>query len=194
MFTVYRLIDQRYSTTRYVGITDDVYVRFSQHLRCDGSNPGKDEWIQELKECQIMLIMETLQVVETLEEAKEREAYWIQHFLSEGAKLLNQQIPLGFSYDDFMAFFDSGKETKRTRYYPTSTRTTVTFEEASQITGYTVGSLKKYASQGKVKRSKRDPNLLLLSSLTGMSNKTKFQQNGHDTTVPLELVSLNGTH
>lgn len=52
---------------------------------------------------------------------------------------------------------------------------TMTFEEAAQVTGYSVATLKKYASQGKIKRSKRDTNLLLASSLAGMENKAKLQ-------------------
>jgi predicted GIY-YIG superfamily endonuclease len=54
MYVIYALIDPRDNTPRYVGITDDVYARFSQHLRCDSSNFRRDAWIKELKAAQFL--------------------------------------------------------------------------------------------------------------------------------------------
>lgn len=92
-YTVYALIDPRNYAIRYIGITNDVYSRFMQHLRCDGVNTEKDEWIAELKQVQEMLIMKTLEVVESERKARERETFWIHHHQFLGASLLNQQIP-----------------------------------------------------------------------------------------------------
>lgn len=87
--TVYRLKDPRDNTIHYIGITINVYERFKQHLRCDGCNPGKDEWIQELQLAQQMVIMESIEQVGPLSYALERETYWIQYYLQQGAELFN---------------------------------------------------------------------------------------------------------
>lgn len=92
MYTIYSLIDPRNHTTRYVGITVDVYQRFKQHIRCDGCNPEKDAWIQELKEKQLLVIMQSLEQVETLEEALRQEQYWIKHYSRLGVLLTNSAV------------------------------------------------------------------------------------------------------
>ena len=117
MFSVYALIDQRGDHVRYVGITDDIYKRFSQHLQCNESNLDKNEWIQGLKDENLMLIMRTLEVVETIEEAREREQHWIHFYLRKGANLLNIDISMSFSYEQFQAFFEA-KPKERTPRIP----------------------------------------------------------------------------
>jgi GIY-YIG catalytic domain len=92
-YSVYALIDPRDYTTRYIGITDDVYARFAQHLRCDGTNPEKDAWISELKAENVMLIMKTLEVVQGIERTRERETHWIYHYRFLGAHLFNLAVP-----------------------------------------------------------------------------------------------------
>jgi predicted GIY-YIG superfamily endonuclease len=93
MHTIYALIDPRNNQVRYVGITQDMYSRFIEHLRCTGQNARKDAWIQELKELNEMVAMIKLEAVETAVEAHEREAYWIHHYLHLGAQLLNLSLP-----------------------------------------------------------------------------------------------------
>lgn len=80
MYVVYVLIDPRNNTVRYVGVTDNVYARFLQHINCSGNNYVKNAWIHELRAANVMLIMETLEQIESREYAYEREQYWIQHF------------------------------------------------------------------------------------------------------------------
>jgi len=92
MYVIYSLEDPRDNATRYVGITNDVYQRFCEHIRCDGSNFRKDAWIQELKATNSMVRMPTLEQVKTVAEARVREAYWIHHYLHLGADLLNNHI------------------------------------------------------------------------------------------------------
>jgi predicted GIY-YIG superfamily endonuclease len=98
MHAIYRLVDPRTSETFYVGVAEDVYTRFLQHLRCDGSNPAKDARIQELKAANMMVILETLQLLENAELAFKREGYWIRHFYDLGAPLTNQVMPLAQEY------------------------------------------------------------------------------------------------
>lgn len=80
MYTIYALIDPRDNTVRYVGVTDNVYARFAQHMNCSGNNYPKNAWIHELRSMNMMLIMENLEQTEIREYAYEREQYWIQHF------------------------------------------------------------------------------------------------------------------
>jgi predicted GIY-YIG superfamily endonuclease len=94
MYVIYALIDPRTNQARYVGVTDDVYARFAQHLRCDGSNPMKDTWIQELKAANTMVMMQTLQVVADQGQAQKREAYWMRHYYDLGMQLTNQSMPI----------------------------------------------------------------------------------------------------
>jgi predicted GIY-YIG superfamily endonuclease len=94
MYIVYAQEDQRNNEIFYVGITDDVYARFQQHMRCDGSNPGKDARIQSMKEAGYLPLMRTLQLVPDLEQAKKREAYWMRHFHDLGMPLTNQVMPM----------------------------------------------------------------------------------------------------
>jgi predicted GIY-YIG superfamily endonuclease len=93
MYTIYTLIDPRDYAVRYIGITNDVYSRFRDHVRCDGSNPLKDAWMRELRQAQAMLIMKTLETVETVEQARGREKHWIHHHRFLGANLLNLSTP-----------------------------------------------------------------------------------------------------
>lgn len=88
-YTIYALIDPRDQSVRYIGLTNDVYMRFWQHILRDSSNPGKDSWINELKVVQQVVIMKTLEQVETVEQAREREVFWIGHYTALGENLLN---------------------------------------------------------------------------------------------------------
>ena len=87
MQTIYALIDPRDNAVHYVGITHDVYKRFIEHINCSKVNFPKNAWVIELRNANKMIIMKTLQEVETREEAEEREWYWIRHF-----EMLNEPV------------------------------------------------------------------------------------------------------
>lgn len=89
LYTIYALIDPRSNAVCYVGITKDVYTRMRQHSRCEGNNAAKNAWIQELQEEQLMFIMRSLEKVHTVEQALERELYWMNYYLNEGVSLFN---------------------------------------------------------------------------------------------------------
>lgn len=92
MYVVYGLEDPRDHLIHYVGITNNVYKRFNQHIRGDCGNLAKNGWIFECRQQNIMIRMVELQRVGTLKIAKERERYWIQHYLDLGHPLNNAQI------------------------------------------------------------------------------------------------------
>src|SRR5438034_11474574 len=86
---IYRFIDPRDHSTFYIGITADLRERFKQHLRCEGANEQKNARIQDILQAGFLPIMDTVEQVETVEEALNREMYWIRHYLQQGQHLLN---------------------------------------------------------------------------------------------------------
>jgi predicted GIY-YIG superfamily endonuclease len=90
VYSVYALIDPRGDKSiRYIGITNDVYRRFCEHIKCSGTNQAKNTWIQELQAEQVMVIMQTLISGQTFTQAKQLEDEWIHRLLKEGCSLLN---------------------------------------------------------------------------------------------------------
>lgn len=92
MYAVYALIDPRDNTVRYIGITEDVYARFQQHINCSGNNFDKNTWLMELREQNIMVVMTTLETTEDRGYAIVREAYWINHYRMLNAPLFNRNM------------------------------------------------------------------------------------------------------
>lgn len=95
MYVIYALVDPRDNTVRYVGVTNDVYKRFLQHVNCSGSNFEKNAWIHELRMANKMIVMETLEEVEDRTCVFDREEYWIKHFqmLQEPITNIRQKSP-----------------------------------------------------------------------------------------------------
>src|SRR5690348_3565294 len=92
-YPVYRLVDPRDRTVFYVGITNNPEARLKQHLACNGSNPDKDAWIQEICQQGLQPLMEIIERPEMRHQAQLREAYWIHYYLQEQALLTNIIIP-----------------------------------------------------------------------------------------------------
>ena len=90
MFTVYDLVDPRDGEPFYVGITENVYDRFLQHINCEGGNFEKNARIMELRGLNLMVVMRSLQQVETRSVALLREKYWIEHYVALGKVLYNR--------------------------------------------------------------------------------------------------------
>jgi excisionase family DNA binding protein len=89
MPSVYALGDPRTSQIRYIGIAQDVYKRYAQHLNHPHSNEMKNAWMNEIKQSGIV---PTLTILETdVDESiiYGRERHWIQHYLELGAPLTN---------------------------------------------------------------------------------------------------------
>lgn len=90
-YTIYTLVDPRDNSTRYVGLSLDMYNRFAQHI-LDHGNRAKRTWIDDLKQQGFMPQLVVLEKdVESLDLARAREAHWISFYLSAGANLTNIQ-------------------------------------------------------------------------------------------------------
>lgn len=86
---VYELIDPRDNLPFYVGITDDMYRRFKEHMRCNGVNLAKDRRIQEIIKDHEMVIMRSLAKSSSYHKGLALELEWINKYIGQGIKLLN---------------------------------------------------------------------------------------------------------
>jgi len=87
---IYALGDPRTQEIHYIGIAKDVYKRYAQHLNRPHANKDKNAWMAEIKAAGVV---PTLAILESnVDEITiyEREKYWIQYYLSQGAPLTNR--------------------------------------------------------------------------------------------------------
>ena len=98
LYIIYALVDPRDESVRYIGITDNMPMRFKQHLREAGSITAKGMWLAELQRYGLrpaVRILEEIQIEKTQRYVvEERERYWIQAFEQSGASLTNIQDTL----------------------------------------------------------------------------------------------------
>ncbi len=92
-YSIYRMIDPRDNLIYYVGLTACMEQRLAQHLYGDSSrNDEKDNWLAELDSLGLQPIMEEIEFVRgPVEEARQREIYWIRRYDSEGMPLTNSK-------------------------------------------------------------------------------------------------------
>lgn len=78
----------------YIGISQDVQSRYKQHLACsDDSQQEKNVWVSALLaqgHCPSLWLLQDQ--ISEVQEARNREQYFIRYAMSQGAKLLNKQI------------------------------------------------------------------------------------------------------
>lgn len=76
----------------YVGITDNLYERFMQHMTCRGSGRKLQSWLGELRQQGLIPTLKVVEILETRAEAQEREKYWIRFYLDQGVILYNLML------------------------------------------------------------------------------------------------------
>jgi predicted GIY-YIG superfamily endonuclease len=98
LYIIYALVDPRDESMRYIGITDNMPMRFKQHLREAGSITAKGMWLAELQRYGLrpaVRILEEIQIEKTQRYlVEERERYWIQALEQSGVSLTNIQDTL----------------------------------------------------------------------------------------------------
>jgi len=140
MPSVYALSDPRTDEIRYVGIAQDIYQRYAQHLsQTPSSNEKKDAWISELRAAGIVprLIVLEANVSKTI--IYEREAYWIQYYLAQGEKLTN------IIYGEAVALNQG----------------LLTLQQASRRVAKSEKSLRRWIQSGKLRASKSGDRYLI---------------------------------
>lgn len=89
---VYGLVDPRDGEVKYIGITNNLFARFKEHLGMYGGNARKQAWLQDVLDANLLPYMVTLEVVEKGIEPRERESCWIQAYKDAGRELLNDEV------------------------------------------------------------------------------------------------------
>ena len=95
MYAVYALIDpDEIYKVCYIGISQDVYTRFTQHLQDINRSNSKAQWLRSLRERNRVPYCKVLEDMLTEEEARKKEAHWIHFYLQLNMPLTNANIPL----------------------------------------------------------------------------------------------------
>jgi hypothetical protein len=78
----------------YIGLSRNVAARYAQHLAClEESQEEKNAWVRGvLAQGRKPLLWILQDDIETIEEGRAREQYYIRYAISQGAKLFNKQI------------------------------------------------------------------------------------------------------
>ena len=91
IYAIYALTDPRDAFIRYVGISNNAYRRFREHVQHPYSPSHKDEWINGLLEQGMLPGLVILETVQGEHVAREREEYWI-NFYGPAGRLLNWNL------------------------------------------------------------------------------------------------------
>lgn len=84
---IYALVDPRTDEIRYVGKSSDPHRRFDEHVKREGYNRHKQNWIRQLE--RLGLAPELVVLEECNGDWQERERFWIAYGFSEGWPLTN---------------------------------------------------------------------------------------------------------
>jgi hypothetical protein len=91
-YAIYRLIDPRDNSTRYIGRSSYILQRYAQHILSFSAKKkgARYDWIKSLKQQNLVPILDVLEAdIGNRYQAGEREAYWIGYYRSLGADLTN---------------------------------------------------------------------------------------------------------
>lgn len=94
-YAIYALTDPRDAFIRYIGMSNNAYRRFREHIQYPTSPSHKERWLQELLEHGMLPGLVILETVQGEPLAREREEYWINFYQSTGMLLnwnLNEKL------------------------------------------------------------------------------------------------------
>ncbi len=104
MYVIYALVDpDEIWKICYIGLSNNLYDRFTQHLRDAEQDSLKAQWLKSLRERNRVPYCKVLEEVYSLEEARRREAYWIHFYKRLDMPLTNSiipQVPQGITTDN----------------------------------------------------------------------------------------------
>jgi len=90
-YAIYALTDPRDAFIRYIGISNNAYRRFREHVQHPISPSHKEEWIRELLEQGMLPGLVILEIVDGEALAREREEWWVNFYTKDGM-LLNWNL------------------------------------------------------------------------------------------------------
>jgi hypothetical protein len=89
LWYIYVLLDPRDENhVRYVGMTIDPFTRYKNHLRCEGANKRKNDWLAWVQLCEVVPEMRIIASGHG-DGWKQAEQRWIRHYRDSGCDLLN---------------------------------------------------------------------------------------------------------
>lgn len=91
MHYVYALRDPISDEVRYIGITENIKVRFRQHLN-PSINGEHIRWISGLQAEGLIPSLKILEQCENEIDARAREKHWVEYYKDQGATLTNSQL------------------------------------------------------------------------------------------------------
>lgn len=142
MYFVYELVDPRTDVTGYVGITNNPNQRYYEHIEGRVGRGKKYEWIKRLQGEQTQPKMEILEITDDLEQARKREQYWIQYYLSKGTSLTNA-LHTGTSHRKIQRSLTDYHVENQEEYY--------TLSQAIKILNVSKALVRSYVERGKIK-------------------------------------------
>lgn len=89
---IYGIIDPRDHQVFYIGLTNNLYLRFKQHLLLSDNNQRKHARIQAILDAHMLPWMLTLEVVDEGVNPRWREVAWIEAYVQAGIELLNDEV------------------------------------------------------------------------------------------------------
>lgn len=89
---IYGMIDPRDRSIFYIGLTNNLYTRFKQHMLMSDGNMHKRERIQAILDAHMLPWMITLEIVANDTSPRDREIFHIQAYVQAGAILLNDEL------------------------------------------------------------------------------------------------------
>lgn len=91
-YTIYQLVDPLTNQPCYVGYTDDLERRRQDYRSGLPHSKALILWFLKLKDIKLEPLLIAIDTVEgTIEDARAREAYWIEKFIGNGISLFNVQ-------------------------------------------------------------------------------------------------------
>ena len=94
MYAVYALVDpDEIYKVCYIGMSQNVCRRFTQHLQEINGNSLKAKWLKSLRDRNRVPYCKVLEEMLTQEEAEKREIYWINFYRQLNMPLTNADIP-----------------------------------------------------------------------------------------------------
>lgn len=85
---IYKLVDPRDKSIKYVGATVNPKRRKGQHNRGEFSSKLIRTWVSELKQLNLKPIFSIIDVC-PIEQSSNHEKYWIDYYSMQGYSLLN---------------------------------------------------------------------------------------------------------
>jgi hypothetical protein len=130
---IYGLFDPRDDQIRYVGRTSNLKHRYRTHRYTGSKGNTKSDWVSELKDLGLLPVMKGLAKVSG-EDVEEKEKYYINYYLKQGANLTNTLLYKSHKSDPDKTTSIVRNDVERSQLYAKSLEDARTIGELTQKT------------------------------------------------------------